>query len=144
MISDPKTSPNHPLARVLWAAGIAIIAFYLSAFKWLNNTPVWLLAAAAPLVPLLDHIFRAHGFDSATPRHEPPGNPPLFSKLKQLFMRTKTRKLTAMVIMIAMVSNESNGLLRILCQQGRRHPEEQNFPGHPRPRRRQEHSHDVQ
>src|SRR6188474_1550721 len=30
MISDPRTSPNHPLARVLWAILIASCAFYLS------------------------------------------------------------------------------------------------------------------
>jgi len=33
MISDPRTSPNHPVARILWAVGIAVVAFYLAAFK---------------------------------------------------------------------------------------------------------------
>ena len=38
MISDPKTAPNHPVARILWAALIAVAAFYLSVFKWKYNT----------------------------------------------------------------------------------------------------------
>jgi hypothetical protein len=102
MISDPKTSPNHPLARIIWATGIAAISFYLSAFKWLNNTPVWILVAAAPLVPLLDTIFRARSFDWQA------NSTPFFpGKFKQLFMRTKTRKLAATVILMAMISNEA-------------------------------------
>jgi len=102
MISDPKTSPNHPLARIIWATSIAVISFYLSAFQWLNNTPVWILVAAAPLVPLLDSIFRAGSFDWQA------NNTPFFQrKFKQLFMRTKTRKLAAMVILTAMISNEA-------------------------------------
>jgi len=63
MISDPKTSPNHQLARIIWATGIAIIAFYLAAFRWIYNTPVWVLVAAAPIVPVLDTIFSSRPFE---------------------------------------------------------------------------------
>ena len=35
MISDPKTSPNHPVARIIWAVLIAIVSFYFAAFKCL-------------------------------------------------------------------------------------------------------------
>ena len=59
MISDPRTSPNHPVARIIWAILIAALSFYFAAFKWKYNTPVWVLVAAAPLVPLLDKIFIA-------------------------------------------------------------------------------------
>src|ERR1043165_5132564 len=62
MISDPRTSPNHPFARILWAVIIATVAFYLSAFKFMNSTPVWVLVFAAPLVPLFDHFFEANVF----------------------------------------------------------------------------------
>ena len=62
MISDPKTSPNHPVARIIWAVLIAFVSFYLAAFKWKYNTPVWVLVACAPLVPLLDKIFKAENF----------------------------------------------------------------------------------
>ena len=50
MISDPRTSPNHPVARILWAVLIAAVSFYLAAFKWKYNTIIWVLVAAAPLV----------------------------------------------------------------------------------------------
>jgi len=63
MISDPKTSPDHPLARVLWAMGIAAVSFYLSAFQWMYNTPILVLVAAAPVVPVMDKLFRARRFE---------------------------------------------------------------------------------
>ena len=62
MISDPRTSPNHPVARIIWAVLIAAVSFYLAVFKWKYNTPVWVLVTAAPLVPLLDKIFKAEIF----------------------------------------------------------------------------------
>lgn len=71
MISDPKTTPDHPYARIAWAAGIALIAFFLSAIEWMNNTPIWTLVAIAPLVPLIDLLFRGKKFDWQ-PRHTQP------------------------------------------------------------------------
>jgi hypothetical protein len=62
MISDPKTSPNHPLARIAWALGIAGLAFWLSGFQWVNGAPLYALVAAAPAVPLLDILFPAGAF----------------------------------------------------------------------------------
>jgi len=66
MISDPKTSPNHAVARIVWAMLIAIIAFYLAAFKWIYNTPIWMLVIGAPLVPILDKLFTSKPFEWAT------------------------------------------------------------------------------
>jgi Na+-translocating ferredoxin:NAD+ oxidoreductase RnfD subunit len=63
MISDPKTSPNHHGARIIWAMSIAIIAFYFAAFKWIYNTPIWVLVGAAPMVPVLDKIFLSRPFE---------------------------------------------------------------------------------
>lgn len=63
MISDPKTAPNHPAARIIWAVLIAAVAFYLSAFKWMYNTPILVLVMAAPLVLLLDKIFSYKKFE---------------------------------------------------------------------------------
>ena len=62
MISDPKTTPDHYIARILYAIIIAAIAFYLSAFKFINAAPVWVLVCASPLVPLLDWLFKAGRF----------------------------------------------------------------------------------
>jgi Na+-transporting NADH:ubiquinone oxidoreductase subunit NqrB len=63
MITDPKTIPNHSLARVLWCIAIAAIAFYLTAFKFINGAPILVLIAAQPLVPVLDYFFKAKKFE---------------------------------------------------------------------------------
>lgn len=63
MITDPKTTPNHRVARVLWAAAIAGVAFYLTAFKFMNGAPILVLVLAQPLVPLLDALFKAKRFE---------------------------------------------------------------------------------
>jgi Na+-translocating ferredoxin:NAD+ oxidoreductase RnfD subunit len=63
MISDPRTAPNHAVARIVWAILIAAVAFYLSAFKWMNSTPIYVLVLMAPLVPLLDYLIQAKKFE---------------------------------------------------------------------------------
>jgi len=87
MITDPKTSPDHPLSRVLWAMGIAVVAFYLSAFRWMYNTPIWMLVAAAPLVPVLNRIFRARRFE--------------------WHIRGVGKKFAALAVLMAMITNET-------------------------------------
>ena len=62
MISDPKTTPNHPVARVLYACIVAGVAFYLSAFRFINGAPVWVLVFTSPLVPVLDWLFVSEKF----------------------------------------------------------------------------------
>lgn len=62
MISDPKTAPDHTTARIIWAMLTGILAFYLTAFKFINAAPVWALVLSAPVVPLLDKIFIARKF----------------------------------------------------------------------------------
>ncbi|MEL7538524.1 MAG: RnfABCDGE type electron transport complex subunit D [Pseudomonadota bacterium] len=59
MISDPKTAPDRALARVLYGATVAAIAFVLDVFFFVTAAPVWALGFAAPLVPLLDACWRA-------------------------------------------------------------------------------------
>jgi len=62
MITDPKTTPNHSVARVLWAMAVAAVAFYLTTFKFMNGAPIWVLVLAQPLVPVLDRLFKAKKF----------------------------------------------------------------------------------
>ncbi|GAB4093670.1 DUF2330 domain-containing protein [Flaviaesturariibacter terrae] len=62
MISDPRSTPAHPVARVAWGFGVGALAFYLAAFRWWYNTPLYVLLLAAPLVPLLDRLLPARGF----------------------------------------------------------------------------------
>ncbi len=56
MISDPKTTPNARIARILFgamvAAGAAFVAFILQK----SGGPIWSLVALSPLVPILDRI----------------------------------------------------------------------------------------
>jgi Na+-translocating ferredoxin:NAD+ oxidoreductase RnfD subunit len=103
MISDPRTSPNHPLARIIWAVLIAIVAFYLSAFKWKYNTPIWVLVAGAPLVPILDKIFKAKDFHWS--RSFIQLN--FINKLKQVVMNSVIKKGAALIVLAAMLSHEA-------------------------------------
>lgn len=66
MISDPKTSPDHTIARIIWAVMVAVIAFYLSAFKFINGAPIWVLVCTQPLVPLFNHYFKSKSFEWKT------------------------------------------------------------------------------
>ena len=103
MISDPRTSPNHPIARIIWAVLIAAVSFYLAAFKWKYNTPVWVLVAAAPLVPLLDKIFKAKEFHwtSSTIQFN------FINKLKQMVMKPIMKKGAAIILLSAMITHEA-------------------------------------
>jgi enediyne biosynthesis protein E5 len=62
MITDPKTTPNHNTAKIIWCAAIAACAFYLATFKFINAAPIFVLIFAQPLVPLLDKLFKAKRF----------------------------------------------------------------------------------
>src|SRR6187200_1997804 len=103
MISDPRTSPNHPIARIIWAVLIAAVSFYLAAFKWKYNTIIWVLVAAAPLVPLLDKIFKAKSFywTSTIIQFN------IINKLKQIVMKPIMKKGAAMILLSAMITHEA-------------------------------------
>jgi len=103
MISDPRTSPNHPVARILWAMLIAAVAFYLAAFKWKYNTPIWVLVAAAPLVPVLDKLFKATDFNWKPTLI----NFSIISKFKQLVMKPMMKKGAALLVLAAMIGHEA-------------------------------------
>ncbi|HET6723991.1 MAG TPA: DUF2330 domain-containing protein [Chitinophagaceae bacterium] len=110
MISDPRTSPNHPFARIIWAILIAGVSFYLAAFKWKYNTIIWVLVAAAPLVPLLDRIFKSRQFEWN--RHTIINHPLLpfrgwGYKLKQIIMKPVIKKGAAIIILASMITHEA-------------------------------------
>lgn len=63
MITDPKTIPNHSVVRIIWSIGIAVVAFYLTTFKFMNGAPIFVLVLAQPVVPLLDKLFKANKFE---------------------------------------------------------------------------------
>jgi hypothetical protein len=103
MISDPRTSPNHPIARILWAVLIAIVAFYFAVFRWKYNSVIWVLVAAAPLVPVFDKIFKAKDFNwtSACLSFN------FIYKIKQIVMKPILKKVTAVIILLAMLGHEA-------------------------------------
>lgn len=68
MITDPKTIPDHTAVRIVWCIGIAVVAFYLTAFKFMNGAPIFVLVLAQPLVPILDKFFKARKFEWANPK----------------------------------------------------------------------------
>lgn len=63
MITEPKTTPNHRVAQIIWATGVAVAAFYLTIFQFMTGAPIWVLVFAQPLVPLLDKIFKSKVFE---------------------------------------------------------------------------------
>jgi len=80
MITDPKTTPNATKGRVLWAAIIGFMAFFLAHWldeaselvglaDWYNSksiylysAPIWALFLIAPLTALLDRVFIGERF----------------------------------------------------------------------------------
>lgn len=65
MITDPKTTPDHSIARIIWCVAIAAVAFYLTTFKFMNGAPILVLVLAQPLVPVIDWLFKAKKFEWA-------------------------------------------------------------------------------
>lgn len=59
MISDPKTTPDARGARVLYAALVALGAWYVHFRLFRPNGFLWALAALSPLVPLVDRLWPA-------------------------------------------------------------------------------------
>ncbi len=100
MISDPRTAPDHPLARTVWAVTIATVSFYLSAFKWMNSTPIFVLVMAAPMVPLLDYFFKAKAFGWK----ETTLSTPAFFRW---FSHPLSRKIIASLLMTTMLVHEA-------------------------------------
>lgn len=62
MITDPVTTPNAPKARILWAAGIALVSFLLTNWLFLHTAPIWALFFIAPLTVFLDKKFKHKKF----------------------------------------------------------------------------------
>lgn len=101
MISDPRTAPDHPVARMLWAVLIAGVSFYLAAFKWMYNTPIVVLVLAAPMVPVLDYFFKAKAFQWQA------ANIPTLAFFNRWFSHPAGRKMVASVLLVTMIAHEA-------------------------------------
>ncbi len=56
MISDPKTTPDSRLGRVLYAGLVATIAGWIQFGLYQPNALIWALVGCAPLVPWIDRL----------------------------------------------------------------------------------------
>ena len=65
MISDPRTTPDHPAARVLFGALVAYVAWYIQFRLFRTNGLIWSLAMCSPLVPVLDRLLPGTRFSWA-------------------------------------------------------------------------------
>jgi Na+-translocating ferredoxin:NAD+ oxidoreductase RnfD subunit len=68
MISDPKTTPNTAAGRSFYATIVAIIAFGIQFVFYQPNGPILALVMSAPMVPLLDFLWRGRRYEWAMPR----------------------------------------------------------------------------
>ncbi|MDH3334905.1 MAG: RnfABCDGE type electron transport complex subunit D [Gammaproteobacteria bacterium] len=58
MISDPKTTPNAAVGRVMFATLVATIAFTIQFIYYQPNGPILALILSAPLVPVIDALLQ--------------------------------------------------------------------------------------
>jgi Na+-transporting NADH:ubiquinone oxidoreductase subunit NqrB len=68
MISDPKTTPDSRVGRVLFAAAVAFGAWYVQFRLFRTNGLLWSLAACSMLVPLIDRIAPGRRYAWGAPR----------------------------------------------------------------------------
>jgi Na+-transporting NADH:ubiquinone oxidoreductase subunit NqrB len=62
MITDPRSTPDHRLGRILFAAAVALVAYWLQ-FRWqLRPALFYALAALSPLTPVIDRFLPAAPF----------------------------------------------------------------------------------
>jgi Na+-transporting NADH:ubiquinone oxidoreductase subunit NqrB len=66
MISDPRTTPDHRVARVLFAGLVAFGAWYIQLRLFRTNGLLWSLVLVSALTPLLDAIFRGRRYQWPT------------------------------------------------------------------------------
>ncbi|MEO6166388.1 MAG: RnfABCDGE type electron transport complex subunit D [Chitinophagales bacterium] len=57
MITDPVSTPSHKVARIIWAALVAMLAFYLATYQFVNGAPLWALFFLSPATILFDKFF---------------------------------------------------------------------------------------
>lgn len=62
MITDPRSTPDRRLGRILFAAAVAMLAYWLQ-YRWqLRPALFYALAAISPLTPLIDRFLPAPRF----------------------------------------------------------------------------------
>ena len=62
MISDPRTSPNHFLGKVIFTFFVAFISLILQYYFYMQNGLIYALVTCSCFIPLLNRIFQASPF----------------------------------------------------------------------------------
>jgi Na+-translocating ferredoxin:NAD+ oxidoreductase RnfD subunit len=62
MLSDPKTTPSHPIGRVLFGSLVALLAAYLQFKLYIPNAFLYALVCLSPLVLLINHYWMFPNF----------------------------------------------------------------------------------
>ena len=62
MISDPKTTPNTAVARIIYGAVVASVAYTIQFVLYELNAPIIALILCAPLVPVFDWVMRGQTY----------------------------------------------------------------------------------
>jgi Na+-translocating ferredoxin:NAD+ oxidoreductase RnfD subunit len=75
MISDPKTTPDSRPGRIVYAILVAAGAGFVQFALFRTNGLLWSLAAAAPLVPLIDRLLPAERYRWRPPAEAPAVRP---------------------------------------------------------------------
>lgn len=75
MISDPKTTPNVAIGRVLFAAIVASVAFTIQFIFYQPNGPILALILAAPFVPVIDALLQGTHYRWEKPDAQPSTQP---------------------------------------------------------------------
>jgi Na+-transporting NADH:ubiquinone oxidoreductase subunit NqrB len=63
MITDPRTTPNAPWARIVWAAAIGVSAFVLTNWFYLHTAPIWALFFSVPVMYIFDRMSKHRAFN---------------------------------------------------------------------------------
>ena len=58
MISDPRTTPDSRVGRIVFAGLVALGAWYVQFRLFRTNGLLWTLVLASMLTPVLDGLFR--------------------------------------------------------------------------------------
>lgn len=74
MISDPKTTPNTSITRIVYGALVASVAYIIQFVFYEPNAPIIALILCAPLVPLMDWFMRGQNYRWEKPAANRAGN----------------------------------------------------------------------
>ena len=84
MITDPKTTPDSRLGRLIFTLLVALAALGVQFVLFRPHGPLWALLICSPLVPLIDRCFPGSRYDWARPSKgdlTPPLSAPVFVPL---------------------------------------------------------------